>query len=369
LEKNRAEADLRGIHFPFSFQRRPLQIKGSEMIKLSTSTAHEVDRTDNSEKWRKRLKKVGEALMQHIFEKNHDFYIDLVDLIRMVGGLQNTRIRFIVEEKVNAVALESIFGRHEFQRKDYWMLHAPIYRTIRDCPGFQYPLFHEEDIEMAGRPINVLIIEAPTEGIIKLEGFEKELCMLENVAKECDFLKDYFRRIQDSGRAKIGIVKRIPENDSRTPLKEQLRKTLEKEDQCWHIVHYAGHSFFEHRTQSGYVFFPGPGNTIEDVKVDLLSIWLRKANTRFVFLSSCHSSEAGFVFAMARQHIPAIVGFRWDVDDNMAFNYTQTFYQELMEGQKQSLEYAFLKARKSIYSRHESNPIWAAPVLVMQIPT
>jgi hypothetical protein len=248
------------------------------------------------------------------------------------------------------------------------MLHAPIYRTIRDCPGNQYPLFHEDDADMRGRPINVLIVESPTEGTITLHGFEKQLCRLENVVTECKFLKDYLHLLKRTGQANIGEVELISWKNKKELMKEQVRKALEEGNRSWHVVHYAGHSYFDHRTQSGHVFFPGPGKAIDKVKVDLLSLWLRNAKTRFIFLSSCHSSEAGFVFAMASQHIPAIVGFRWDIDDDMAYEYTQIFYKELLAGKKQSLEYAFLNARKKIYAMHENNPIWAAPVLVIQIP-
>jgi len=52
----------------------------------------------------------------------------------------------------------------------------------------------------------------------------------------------------------------------------------------------------------------------------------------------------------------------------MAFQYTQEFYRELLAGKKRSLEYAFLNARKKIYAMYKDNPIWAAPVLVVQIP-
>jgi len=368
LENNRAEADLKGVNFPRSVEREQLKIQGSAIIKLSMNAAKEVDRTDG-EKWQKRLQKLGEALMRHIFQKNYEFNRKFERLIGEVGGLQNTRIRFIVGEKIHAVALEAIFGPHELQsREDYWMLHAPIYRTIRDCPGYEYPLFHEHDAEMNGRPINVLIIESPTEGLIQFEGFTKQLGKLENVVKECRNLKKYLRPFQTVGRVNIGEVKLISWKNKNRPMKELLRKALEQENQSWHVVHYAGHSYFDPLTQDGYVFFPGAGRTIDIIQVDQFSAWLREANTRFIFLSSCHSSELGFVFAMARKNIPAIVGFRWDVDDDMAVQYAEAFYRQLLEGEKQSLEYAFLKARKNIYADNPYNPIWAAPVLVIQVP-
>ena len=43
----------------------------------------------------------------------------------------------------------------------------------------------------------------------------------------------------------------------------------------------------------------------------------------------------------------------------------EELYKYLLE--KQSLEYAFLEARKDLYFEKRSNPVWAAPILVMQM--
>ena len=368
---NRAEADMRGVNFACSVPKEFLRIQRSAILKLSMKAAEEADRTDRTggEKWHKRLQKLGKALMRHIFRENMEFYRKFERLVEKVGGLQNIRIRFIVEEETHAVALEAIFGPHELQsREDYWMLHAPIYRSIRDCPGYRYPLFHQDDRAMKGRDINVLIIESPTEGIVTLNGLEKQLSRLNNVVRECDFLEEYFHRVKDAGNVHIGAIKRVSAEAPEAPMLEALRKTLGKENPHWHIVHYAGHSYFDLPTKEGFVFFPGAGDRIDIVKADKFSAWLRDADTRFIFLSSCHSSEAGFVLAMARTEIPAIVGFRWDIEDDMAVAYTEMFYRALFEGDDRCLEHAFLKARKGIYEDNPLNPIWAAPVLVIQVP-
>jgi len=273
-----------------------------------------------------------------------------------------------VEKKLHAVALEAIFGPHEFRKKDYWMLHAPIYRSLPECPAWGYPLFHEEDEDMRGCPINVLIIESPTEGPTQLGKSTIQLDKLDNVVRECRFLEKYLRAFQTKGSVSIGEVKLISCKSKKEPMKELLWKAIENENQRWHVVHYAGHSYFNHLTQEGYVFFPGPHETIEIIKVGQLSSWLRKVDTRFIYLSSCHSSDVDFVFAMASQYIPAILGFRWDIDDDMAYQFTKALYRKLLGGKKQSLEYAFLKARKKIYDKDKLNPIWAAPVLVIQLP-
>jgi hypothetical protein len=366
---NWADADMRGVNFACCIEKERLKIQGSAILKLSMKAAEAVDRTIGGEKWHRRLQTLGQALMRHIFRENSEFYRKFERLVEKVGGLQNTRIRFIVEEEIHAVALEAIFGPHELQSsEDYWMLHAPIYRSLRACPGYTYPLFHEDDHAMKGRDINVLIIESPAEGIVTLNGFEKLMDPLNNLVRECDFVEEYFHRVKDAGNVHIGAIKRVSAEIPEASMLQALRKAFGKDNPHWHIVHYAGHSYFDPATKEGFVFFPGAGDRIDIVKADEFSAWLRSADTRFIFLSSCHSSEAGFVLTMAKKGIPAIVGFRWDIEDDMAVAYTGMFYRELFEGDDRCLERAFLKARKGIYEDNPLNPIWAAPVLVIQIP-
>jgi hypothetical protein len=242
------------------------------------------------------------------------------------------------------------------------MLLAPIYRTLQ-CGAWAWPLFHGK--ETTDERINILIIKSPTEGDVTLDGKRRKLNPIPNVRDECEHLGRYFRPGMRLGKIEIGKVKVIPTAGDGRSVATQVRDTLEQEGQ-WHVVHYAGHSWYDHEERVGYVFFPGSGKSVEPVNLGLLSAWLRKAKTRFVFLSSCHSSETGFVFDMANHRIPSIVGFRWAVEDKMAFEYTELFYKELFESEKPILERAFLETRKKIHAKYENNPIWTSPVLVVQ---
>ena len=109
---NWADADMRGVNFACCIEKERLKIQGSAILKLSMKAAEAADRTDRTtggEKWHKRLQTLGQALMRHIFRENSEFYRKFERLVEKVGGLQNTRIRFIVEEEIHAVALEAIF--------------------------------------------------------------------------------------------------------------------------------------------------------------------------------------------------------------------------------------------------------------------
>jgi hypothetical protein len=127
-------------------------------------------------------------------------------------------------------------------------------------------------------------------------------------------------------------------------------------------VHYAGHSLYA-EDKTGYVFFPGE-KFAEAVKIDVFSQHLRNAQVRFVYLSSCQSSEDDFVFQLANNLVPAILGFRWKIDDNKAKDYALKFYEYLFK--HRSLEQAFLEARRYVHDKYEDNRIWALPLLILQ---
>ena len=93
----------------------------------------------------------------------------------------------------------------------------------------------------------------------------------------------------------------------------------------------------------------------------------KAAKTRFIFLSSCRSAEQDFIYHLAKEGIPAVMGFLWKVDDAKAKEYADTFYSRLFGGNERSLEYACLEAKREMHARYEDNPIWASPVLLMQV--
>jgi hypothetical protein len=368
LDKKTADYSFKGVG---NAEYRPLNIPTKEFLDLTTES-----RALERPTWQCKLQYLGEKLMKHIFQSNFDFAWDFKELVQEAGGLNNTRIRFVVEKEVYPIALEAIYGPCEQLEKDYWMLHAPIYRTVVVDRRCEPPLFHDQETRVG--PLNILIIESPTEGEVHIKrkgsegaGWPHRLERLTNVIDECDSLKNYCTSREYPGRVKIGKIEVIPRLNDMTPFAGQVQEALERK---WHIVHYAGHSYFDPDTNEGYVFFPKGKDDkektlIEVVDLDHLSAWLRRANPNLVFLSSCRSSEEGFVFALARKGIPATVGFRWDVEDEMAAGFSKVFYRSLFSGETQSLEYVFLKARQDIYKQYPDNPIWAAPVLVMQIPS
>jgi hypothetical protein len=246
----------------------------------------------------------------------------------------------------------------------FWMLTAPMTRKLT-VQGQVGPLFGDDETRF--EPINCLIIEADVEGWVPGAGY---LPKLSNVRDEADFLEQRLRREQGQSGGRVAHVKRINLHtlSSGVSFRQHVEETL-KGGPVWHLVHFAGHSYYDEESKEGSVFFPGAaldddsGRDIEQVDIDEFAMWLD--HTRFVYLSSCRNSEDHIGFDLARHGVPALVSFRWNIEDDKASEYARTFYEALLE-EPPSLEQTFMKARHEMHERYRENRIWAALMLILQ---
>lgn len=314
--------------------------------------------------WQSMLRVVGNQLKKQLFlqEKNGQFRSDVaIGLERAGGRLDATHVRFNVVREFYPVAVEAILYP---ESDDFWMLQAPIYRRLAGQRGVG-TLF-ERRARCNGQPLNCLIIEANAEGEVdELQDRKGDVLYLEHlnsVTDECEDLKALLE--QNRKELCIDRIELLRQEDCDEPFSDCIRKVIAERE--WHIVHYGGHSHYDNRDDSrdgvGYVFFQN-GDTIQKVTLTEFSNWLFK--TSFVYLSSCESSNADFVFQMARNRIPAVVGFRWDIEDHLAAEHSRRFYEHLISNR--CLAQAFLKARQDMHRDYESQRIWAAPMLVKQV--
>jgi CHAT domain len=306
--------------------------------------------------WEEKLREIGQRLMKELFgEKNLEFNNRFQRLLGKIG-IENMRIRFNVAKNVHSLPLEALFE----EDNKFWMLKAPIYRciNIEDGPDRRLPLF-EGPCEPDTR-INCLIVEAQASGFVPdikdANGKDLEVKSLSSIKKEADELESLLRKNRD--QFMIDIITRIRKPAPGKSFRQTLEETLQ--GQVWHLVHFAGHSIFD-RT-AGYLILPKKP-LLDRLKIETFGEWLRRAGTQFVYLSSCHSSKKDFVFELARNKIPAVIGFRWDIDDDMAMEYARIFYTQLFTNR--SLEFAYLTARKEVYETHMENRIWAAPLMIL----
>src|SRR5208337_4295337 len=106
--------------------------------------------------------------------------------------------------------------------------------------------------------------------------------------------------------------------------------------------------------------------TVKPIKIDVFASWLQRAKARFIYLSSCKSAGHDFIYHLAKEGVPAILGFLWKVEDERAHEFADKFYQFLFDDPL-SLEHACFKARTEMHKEREDSSIWASPVLVMQV--
>ena len=336
---------LIGKGFVFSYESE-LSIDGPtiEDLKLYSRMI------EDSKLWKDGLLKFGSKLLEAL-GRDRDFMWNVTDGLLQAGGESHARVRFVVKPDLHCLALEAVLCPGARDR--YWMLSAPVYRRLLvNEPSTGGYLFE------GGQRIDCLIIDATTSGLVQDLGrfFPKT----DNVSKECDSVQRQLE--QSKSRFNIGEVRLLRARQGDPPLAQQVKAALESQD--WGIVHYGGHSHYDDKNDTGYVFFPGSmEGSIEKVDSKRFSDWLRRVT--FTYFSSCDSGAGPFVFGLASRRVSNILGFRWEIDDTFAFEYALEFYRTLFESR--SLEGAFLKARQQMYERHPDDRIWASPILIKQL--
>lgn len=306
--------------------------------------------------WEKQLQDIGEVLVKQIFYNNRAVDNTFAVLKEKVGGIENFSVRFHVDKGIHPLILEAILEPDYKYKDEYWMLKAPICRRISVRQQNNSPLFEDEETRSGRSKINCLVIESDV-GEAYVEDIDDTLLPLENVSREVEWLQNELQ--ENRNDYAIGHIERVPGAEC----SKQRIEALLTGGRQWHLVHFAGHSYFDKKHHDGYVFFPGQ-EQVEALSIDMFSQWLRKAKTRFIYMSSCHSSNEDFVYKLVTNQVPSTVGYRWDIDDDKAADHAEIFYSSLFR--ERSLEKAFLKTFQEMRQRYKEHIIWAAPLLVMQ---
>ena len=183
---------IKGKNFP-SLKEYDGELKKLNDVAMD-NVIHYSEEVDNAkpQEWGGRVSRLRDNLKQYLITENDQFRMDLQDALRQVGSLDQTRVQFVVDEKVYPILLEAVLSPdldHDIDGKgDYWMEHAPLVRYVSDRRT-GYTLFMEEQ----RRPINVLIIGSDTSGSVDLGEPEKEIQLekLDNIELECTELEKY----------------------------------------------------------------------------------------------------------------------------------------------------------------------------------
>lgn len=329
----------------------------NKILKDSKALGEEISKINSTGgDWKDKFQDIGEMFTKEIQDKNTRFVLRLKNAAMTVGGFENTRIRFIINEEIYSIIFEALMD----EEQQLLMLQAPMYRRL-DLPSYSGlpPMFMED---LAIGPINCLIIAADTHGFVGgLKKGDVGLKELTKIQEETSWLEKHLQA-KSNGIVQLISRKTIPKGKT---FREYLSDVLR--NQTWDLVHFAGHSLCD-EDNTGYLILPGArGKGVEKLDIDIFANFLRRVNNRFLYLNSCESSAAAMVFKLAKQQIPAIMGFRWAIGDEKAFSCAQNFYQHLFE--KRSLEESFFYARKELHDHDYKDPqSSAALLLILQTP-
>ena len=312
--------------------------------------------------WEELLRQLGADLRDELFmhPPNLDFR-DEYTRARTLTGLPEdaVRIRFVISEREqHTFPLEAILTR---QKDVYWMLQAPLFRTVVKKYPKAKPLF--EDPLDRRYPINCLLISADTCGTV--DKVQRTFPRIRRTTEECNTIREKLereRQVLNVGR--IRVLSNDEPKEENTPYWENLQRILR--DDTWHLVHFAGHSYYDERQRYGCILLPERfSQTPEPIEASAFASAFGDT-PQFVYLNSCESSADEFVFELATIGIPAVAGFRWGVTEDSAFEYAMSFYGHLLK--ERCLEVAFWKARKETHDNSpcDHNLIWAAAMLIIQ---
>lgn len=172
--------------------------------------------------------------------------------------------------------------------------------------------------------------------------------------------------------------------DSEEPLSLRLERALTENrppERRYDILHFAGHSFaldLKEGEKDCLLVLPSSDRTrAEAVTMSELSTWLQASGAQFVYLSCCAglpsrggspaaASSAAIAQILTQKRIPVALGFRWDVEDDKAYEFAAQFYVALL-AEGRSFDEAMKSARQKIYDESDTlRTLWAAPVLLLQ---
>jgi hypothetical protein len=359
-----------------SYRSNPLDIDPAKLARL-------VDKTGmlglhvNESSWELEFVDLGDDLERELFDNPNNFrFRDALNQWIGKKELENMKVRFSVDDDA-WLAVEAVKGPGQTPG---WALTTPICR-VREPPGGNpgacRRLLFEDDATRKG-PLNCLIIDAdlPQGAKVRVSNEDLKFPVLSNVETEVSAIAKTLKNKNDPFIGEVRIVGPASAKDSindvinglkglvkvDVPANGDLKHLIETTLRTgkWHIVHYAGHGYYDKDEHRGYVVLPNP--EAELVSIEELSLWLTAADTRLVFLSGCMTAGQDFIYQLAKERVPAIMGFIWKVVDASAGKYATKFYECLLE--RRSLDYACLAAKKYAHAISHADPIWASAVLV-----
>lgn len=351
----------------------------ADYIDLMTEISNNLP-SSHGENWLRDYRTVGK-MVRNIIKREPAIIGPLQALITKVQGLKNIRIIFEIDRQAHALPFEALLRWWDTDAsQDFVLLSTPVYRSITTTGSLEKVRARPNPFNghrAKQEPFNCLVIDASLGGTVEnlrnTDGQRLVLPEMSNGFEECRNIVKWLKKTKARQHA-IDEIELITLRDLAAPAntapepafwREMTRLMTEKH---WHLVHFCGHSLFNEETGEAHIFVPtDPGNPFGGRAINILRFAKLLDRTDFVYLSSCQSSERGFVFDLASKQIPAILGFRWEVEDDKALEFATSFYHKLFEAPEPgSLESAFFVAQSRMHQNYPTDRHWGSPMLVVQ---
>lgn len=139
----------------------------------------------------------------------------------------------------------------------------------------------------------------------------------------------------------------------------------------YHVLHFIGHGGFDESGNQGVLVFEDASGRSRLVSGDELGAHLHDHRSLgLVLLNSCEGARgggadpfSGMAQTLVQQGVGAVVAMQFEISDDAAIAFSQTFYESLAVGRP--VDAAVAEGRKSVLSL--PNPLeWATPVLYLR---
>jgi DNA-binding NarL/FixJ family response regulator len=349
-------SDLHGARTGSYRAERPLPLDAADL----TSRADRVNLllfSGASTTWREEAKSVGKATFAAL-QMDRRIAADL-DRARALSDARNPlRLELSGPSAGLGVPFELMFDGNEYLCLDTVLTRKlaqeelPLTRKTEPFSTFL------ADLSKKGEALRLLLVGANTDGKIPLAETEVS-----------ELVKEIGVEVR-----RLGLHSQVDVLSGTAATWETVRDRLR--NGFYHIFHYAGHGRFADKLPEVSGLMLSHGESSRVLTAADLKLLVSGTSLRFVFLSCClgartaaHAGRGefqGILEALARADVPAVLGYRWTVGDEVALELARCFYSALWKDLSPGL--ALLEARKftSMGPLGRDGEAWASPILLSQ---
>jgi hypothetical protein len=352
LDKNVVTANLKGeVHYTKTF---PLNWDTEDIEKLQRE-ARRVDTVVKSECF-SFLKDVGDSVYKFIIHEKG--WLDMFKECYNKKG--------IIEFKIKKDYIE--FPVELLLYDDFIAVDMPIRKHLLNFGEHirRRPLSAEF---YTGEPLKALLVASGVDGLTEVNG---------EIKKVAGLLLDEQNLFNFETITCLTDDKTIEKLDSRIkrlePTARNFRNELESEEGGYHLLHYAGHGFFQEADADincGLVFEDDQINLVE------LKASLQRSSLRFIYFNSCKSGQQSsrtndsIFLGNARTSliggVPSVLVMRWSIYDHSAKMMAEHFYESFCKNGYPEFAIQECKrfTREKLYKKDKNDISWAAPMLII----